>query len=252
MLSSVAPGRGPNRVWPGSVFPAEVIVVAVRWYLRYGLSHRDVEELLAERATEVDHVTISRWVQRFTPLLADAARFARHSPGCLGHGPSSTLTVGRLAADRHDRREHRRDVPLGAVFHGIDVGARHDKPGRRLQDPAPANQLLAGRGGEQMQLVLRGYDIADDRGGRPGAGVVGHAADDRAVRESVVLCEVGTDRNLQLGEALRAREDFAVEEGVERRLLDDLPHDLQVGYRAVVNRLHRVLHSDSDSSRLTA
>jgi transposase-like protein len=58
-----------------------VIVVAVRWYLRYGLSYRDVDELLAERGIEVDHVTVYRWVQRFAPLLADAARFARHSPG---------------------------------------------------------------------------------------------------------------------------------------------------------------------------
>jgi transposase-like protein len=58
-----------------------VIVVAVRWYLRYGLSYRDVEELLAERGIEVDHVTVYRWVQRFTPLLADAARFSRHAPG---------------------------------------------------------------------------------------------------------------------------------------------------------------------------
>ena len=55
--------------------------MAVRWYLRYGLSYRDVEELLAERGIEVDHVTVYRWVQRFTPLFADAARFARHSPG---------------------------------------------------------------------------------------------------------------------------------------------------------------------------
>jgi transposase-like protein len=58
-----------------------VITVAVRWYLRYGLSYRDVEELLAERGIEVDHVTVYRWVHRFTPLFADAARFARHSPG---------------------------------------------------------------------------------------------------------------------------------------------------------------------------
>jgi IS6 family transposase len=58
-----------------------VIVVAVRWYLRYGLSYRDVEELLAERGVEVDHVTVYRWVQRFTPLLSDAARFTRHCPG---------------------------------------------------------------------------------------------------------------------------------------------------------------------------
>ena len=54
-------------------------MLAVRWYLRYGLSYRDVEELLAER--DVDHVTMHRWVQRLTPLLADAARFARHAPG---------------------------------------------------------------------------------------------------------------------------------------------------------------------------
>jgi transposase-like protein len=65
----------------GFRFPAEVIVVAVRWYLRYGLSYRDVEELLLERGVAVDHVTAYRWVQRFTPLLADAARFTRHSPG---------------------------------------------------------------------------------------------------------------------------------------------------------------------------
>jgi transposase-like protein len=65
----------------GFRFPAEVIVVAVRWYLRFNLSYRDVEELLLERGVEVDHVTVYRWAQRFTPLLADAARFCRHSPG---------------------------------------------------------------------------------------------------------------------------------------------------------------------------
>jgi transposase, IS6 family len=53
----------------GFCFPSEVIVLAVRWYLRFALSYRDVEELLAERGIEVDHVTIYRWVQRFTPLL---------------------------------------------------------------------------------------------------------------------------------------------------------------------------------------
>ena len=65
----------------GFRFPPEVITVAVRWYLRYGLSYRDVEELLAERGVEVDHVTVYRWVQRFTPLFADAARPLRHATG---------------------------------------------------------------------------------------------------------------------------------------------------------------------------
>jgi transposase-like protein len=65
----------------GFRFPSDVIVLAVRWYLRFGLSYRDVEELLAERGIEVDHVTIYRWVLRFTPLLADAARPCRHRVG---------------------------------------------------------------------------------------------------------------------------------------------------------------------------
>jgi transposase-like protein len=55
--------------------------LAVRWYLRYGLSYRDVEELLAERGVEVDHVTVFRWVQRFTPLFIDAARPLRRQVG---------------------------------------------------------------------------------------------------------------------------------------------------------------------------
>jgi transposase, IS6 family len=64
----------------GFRFPPEVIVLAVRWYLRFGPS-RDVEELLAERGIDVDHVTVHRWVQRFSPRLADAARFGRHRVG---------------------------------------------------------------------------------------------------------------------------------------------------------------------------
>ena len=70
-----------SSAFAGFRFPPEIIVLAVRWYLRYGLSYRDVEELLAERGIEVDHVTVYRWVQRFTPLLADAAGPCRHAVG---------------------------------------------------------------------------------------------------------------------------------------------------------------------------
>src|SRR2546430_2682696 len=75
-------GRGAGcvvgrSVFAGFRFPAEVITVAVRWYLRYPLSYRDVAELLAERGVEVDHVTVYRWV----PLFVEAARPCRHAPG---------------------------------------------------------------------------------------------------------------------------------------------------------------------------
>ena len=68
-------------VFAGFRFPPEVISLAVRWYLRYGLSYRDVEELLAERGITVDHVTVYRWAQRFTPEFIEAARPCRHAPG---------------------------------------------------------------------------------------------------------------------------------------------------------------------------
>jgi IS6 family transposase len=48
---------------------------------RYGLSYRDVEELLAERGIHVDHVTVYRWVQTFTTEFIGAARPCRHVPG---------------------------------------------------------------------------------------------------------------------------------------------------------------------------
>ena len=56
-------------------------MLAVRWYLRFASSYRDVEALLTERGVQVDHTTIYRWVLRFTPLLAEAARPCRHRVG---------------------------------------------------------------------------------------------------------------------------------------------------------------------------
>jgi transposase-like protein len=77
----------------GFRFPPEVIVLAVRWYLRFGLSYRDVEELLAERGIDVDHVTVHRWVRRFAPLLADAAQFGRHRVGDCWHVDETYVKV---------------------------------------------------------------------------------------------------------------------------------------------------------------
>jgi transposase, IS6 family len=54
----------------------QLILCAVRWYLRYSLSLRDVEELLEERCLEADHTTVWRWVQRYGPELEQ--RMRRH------------------------------------------------------------------------------------------------------------------------------------------------------------------------------
>ncbi len=75
----------PRSAFAGGRFPPDVIVLAVRWYLRFGLSYRDVEEPLAERGIEVDHVTVHRWVRRCTPLLVEADRFCRRRVGDRWH-----------------------------------------------------------------------------------------------------------------------------------------------------------------------
>ncbi len=55
-------------------FEPEVILLAVGWYLRFSLSYRDVEELLAERGLHADHVTVWRWVQRYAPEMEPRLR----------------------------------------------------------------------------------------------------------------------------------------------------------------------------------
>jgi IS6 family transposase len=85
---------GPSSAFSGYRFPPEVITLAVRWYLRFGLSYRDVEELLAERGIEVDHVSIYRWVQRFAPEFAEAARARQHVIGDRWHVDETYLKVG--------------------------------------------------------------------------------------------------------------------------------------------------------------
>jgi len=77
----IRPVQPPRLAFAGFRIPPEVIRLADRWYLRYGLSGRDREELPAEQSIVVDRVTLFRWVQRFTPLLIDAARPCRHRVG---------------------------------------------------------------------------------------------------------------------------------------------------------------------------
>src|ERR1700730_17514138 len=55
-------------------FEVEIILLCVRWYLRYALSYRDLEELMLERGLRIDHTTIYRWVQQYAPELEKRCR----------------------------------------------------------------------------------------------------------------------------------------------------------------------------------
>lgn len=58
----------------GNHFPKSVILYAVFFYVRYGVSYRDLEEIMAERGVEIDHATLNRWLVKFSPLIAASAQ----------------------------------------------------------------------------------------------------------------------------------------------------------------------------------
>src|SRR5437016_6099417 len=64
----------PHNPFKGRQYPGEVIVLCVRWYLRYPLSYEHVAELVAERGVEVDASCIWRWVQAYAPELDKRCR----------------------------------------------------------------------------------------------------------------------------------------------------------------------------------
>ena len=66
-------------------FPAEIIQHAIWLYLRFTLSYRDVEELLAERGLDVSYETVRRWVLKFGPLIARKLRQGRPRPSARWH-----------------------------------------------------------------------------------------------------------------------------------------------------------------------
>ena len=76
----------------GRHFQDEIIVLCLRWYLRYSLSYRDLEVMMAERALSLDHSTIARWVLRYAPILSQRIRCEMRKPwqagGCTCIGRS--------------------------------------------------------------------------------------------------------------------------------------------------------------------
>ncbi len=78
---SCPPTHAASAAFAGFRFPPDVICFLCAGTCGSVLSDRDLEELLAERNIGVDHVTLFRWVQRFTPAVIDAARPCRHAVG---------------------------------------------------------------------------------------------------------------------------------------------------------------------------
>src|SRR5687767_15008664 len=73
-------GDSRPELFRGRHFQDEIIVLCVRWYLRYPLSYRNVEEMMAERGLSVDHSTVARWVLRYAPVLNQRIRSEMRNP----------------------------------------------------------------------------------------------------------------------------------------------------------------------------
>ena len=88
-------------------FQADIILCAVRWYLRDASSYRDVEERLEERGVRVDHTTVFHWVQRYAPELEKRCR------------PSLRATNDSYRVDETDitlkKRSYQMEAPLGGA-----------------------------------------------------------------------------------------------------------------------------------------
>jgi transposase-like protein len=147
------PAPVPRSDFAGFRFPPDVIVLAVRWYLRFALSYRDVEELLTERGIEVDHVTIYRWVQRFTPLLAEAARPCRPTVGDRWQVDETYVKVGGQwryvyrAIDQFGQvvdvfLSRRRDVRAARRFFERAIGTTKIRPIEVVTDQAPTYPVV--------------------------------------------------------------------------------------------------------------
>jgi transposase-like protein len=76
--------KGLEALFDGRHFDQEIIILCVRWYLRYKLSLRDLVETMAERGLSLAHTTIMRWVKRFTPEFVKRGIVLAYPQG--GHG----------------------------------------------------------------------------------------------------------------------------------------------------------------------
>jgi putative transposase len=77
----------------GAHYPKAVIVHAVFFYVRYAVSYRDLEEILAERGVSVDHATLNRWVVKYSPLIAANAQTRKKPSDNSWRMPSRDIAV---------------------------------------------------------------------------------------------------------------------------------------------------------------
>tara|TARA_R110002072_G_C7857244_1_gene526152 strand:- start:364 stop:1086 length:723 start_codon:yes stop_codon:yes gene_type:complete len=142
-------------------FPKSVILFAVFFYVRYGVSYRDLEEIMAERGVEIDHATLNRWVVRFSPLIAANAQARKRKTAPSWRMDETYIKVrGKWtylyrAVDRNGKTldfmlSERRNTAAARRFFKCAVGT-NGIPDRIAIDKSGAN--LAGL--QSLNVILR-------------------------------------------------------------------------------------------------
>ena len=143
-------------------FKKDIILMAVRWYLAYSLSYRDIEELMAERGVSVDHSTLNRWVIKYAPELE--AEFRRKHKKHVGMSwrmdetyvkvkgvwhylyralDKSGDTIDFMLSKKRDKKAAKRFFAKAIGTHGLPEKVTIDKSGSNKSALKSINLLLA-------------------------------------------------------------------------------------------------------------
>ena len=117
-------------------YPPEVILLCVRWYCRFQLSYRDVEEMMQERGLDVDHSTVFHWVQRYAPEINKRIRQHLKMTGTSYRVDETYIKVGKTckylyrAVDKEGQTiefmlSAKRDVSAAKRFFKMMMRAEH-------------------------------------------------------------------------------------------------------------------------------
>lgn len=157
----------------GNHFPKSVILFAVFFYVRYGVSYRDLEEIMAERGVEIDHATLNRWVVKYSPQIATNAQ-ARKKPTALSWRMDETYIKVRgkwtylyravdrdgqpldfMLSENRDTAAARRFFKRAIATNGVPERIAIDKSGANLAGLQSINVILKFTGGGRIIGIVQ-------------------------------------------------------------------------------------------------
>ena len=157
----------------GTHFPKSIILHAVFFYVRYPVSYRDLQEILAERGIAVDHATLNRWVVRYSPLIAAQAQ-SRKRPTARSWRVDETYikvrgqwtylyravdrdgqTLDFMLSERRNLAAARRFFKKAIAANGVPDKIVIDKSGANLAGAQAVNTILKITGHSKMIEILQ-------------------------------------------------------------------------------------------------